>query len=339
MSSVLPHVVLVQPDAGGRISGGYLYNARMAAHGAWELLDVAAHDLAAALDRVDPVDHAVVLADSIWLTEETVAPFLRLRGRGVRVGAMMHSFPSMIAMAESGRGVRNEPTAFELQALAELGTVVVPGPHYADMLAGRDLRIVVASPGIDDAWRAAPRARAGACRLVSVGAVTPRKGFLDVAGVLAQRSRRDDVQWTVIGSLDVDPAYAQAVRERTAALGNVVLAGQQPPEQTRALVQGADVLVMPSYDENHPLVLLEAMAASVPAVAYAAGAAAHMLDHGRTGLVGPIGDKQALAAHLDRLIGDAAERQRMAQACWDRQRELPSWPAAAQRTRELLAST
>jgi glycosyltransferase involved in cell wall biosynthesis len=76
----------------------------------------------------------------------------------------------------------------------------------------------------------------------------------------------------------------------------------------------------------------------VPSVAYAAGAAAHMLDHGRAGLVGPIGDRNALAAHLERLIGDEAERYRMAQACWDRQRELPSWPETARRTRELLAS-
>lgn len=328
-------VLLVQPDAGGRISGGYLYNARMAEGGAWELCDVTAAGLARALERVA---REVVLADSIWLTEDTLAPFVRLRERGVRTGVMLHSFPSMIATAESGQGVRAEPTAFELEALAALGAVVVPGRHYADMLAGRGLRVIVAPPGIDDAWRAPPRPRQGPCALVSVGAVTPRKGFLDVAEALAARPRRDDVRWTVIGSLDVDPVYAGAVAERARALGNVVLCGQQPPAETRRAVQRSDVLVMPSYDENHPLVLLEAMAASVPAVAYAAGAAAHMLDHGRAGLVGAIGDTGALAAHLERLIGDEAERYRMAEACWERQRALPGWPEAARRARAELAS-
>ncbi|WP_428267411.1 glycosyltransferase family 4 protein [Haliangium sp.] len=332
----MTRVLLVQPDAGGRISGGYLYNRQMAEHGAWELLDVAPDDLAA---RLDGVDHEVVLADSIWLREPTAAPFLALARRGTRVGVMMHSFPSMIATAESGAGVRAEPTAFELTTLEALGTVVVPGRHYADMLAGRAVRVLTASPGIDDAWRAPPRRRTGTrCELVSVGAVTPRKGFMDVVEVLARRPRHDDYRWTIVGSLDVDSDYARAVNEQAHALGSVVLAGQRPPAVTRALVHGADVLVMPSYDENQPLVLLEAIAASVPSVAYAAGAAVHMLDHGRAGLVGPIGDKDALAAHLERLIGDEAERYRMAQTCWEMQQTLPSWATAAQQARALLAS-
>jgi len=319
-------VVLVQPDAGGRISGGYLYNARMAAHGAWDLLDVQIESLAA---RLDQVGHDLVLADSIWLTEEHIAPFLRLAARGTSVGVMLHSFPSMIAAAESGRGVRSDPTAFELEALEQLGIAVVPGRHYADMLAARAVEVLVFPPGIDDEWRAAPRRRGDRCALVSVGAVTPRKGFLDVIQVLEERSRRDDYQWTVVGSLAIDVEYARAVRERAQPLGTVILAGQRSPSETRTIVQQADVLVMSSYDENQPLVLLEAMAASVPSVAYAAGAAAHILADGETGWVSPIGDRNGLGARLERLIADEAERYRMAQSCWKLQRSIPSWAAAA----------
>jgi glycosyltransferase involved in cell wall biosynthesis len=325
--------VLVQPDSGGRVSGGYLYNGKMAEHGAWDLLNLPAGDLAG---RLDHGQHGLVLADSLWLTEQGIKPFSRLRARGVAVGVVLHSFPSMIAAAESGLGVRGEPTPFEFEVLEQFGNVIAPGRHYADLLAGR-ADVHVLEPGIDDEWRTPPRRRGERCALVSVGAVTQRKGFLDVVQVLEERSRRDDYQWTVVGSLDVDVEYARKVRERAERLGTVVFAGQRSPDETRAIVQRADILVMPSYDENQPLVLLEAMAASVPSVAYAAGAAARMLGDGKAGFVGPVGDRKKLALHLERLMGHEAERHRMAKHCWKRQEKIPSWVTAAQHAKDVLS--
>lgn len=93
---------------------------------------------------------------------------------------------------------------------------------------------------------------------------------------------------------------------------------------------------MPSYGENQPLVLLEALAASVPAVAYAAGATRHMLQHDVEGLIAPVGDRAALEAHLGRLLADEATRFSMATRCWQRQRSLSSWSAAARAASALL---
>ena len=357
----MSEVLLVQPDAGGRVSGGYLYNARMAAHGAWRLLDVTADalpDALAALAALSPEERpAVVLADSIWLTESALPPFLALRKSGIATGVMMHSFPSMIAAAEEGGEVRREPTGFEYEAVEMLGTMVVPGRHYAEMMAGRVVRVIEAPPGIDERWRMAPRARQGECRLVSVGAVTPRKGFLDLADILLARLTElptgrmpaptdsqtdascDLVSWTIVGSLDVDPVYTARVRNRVDAINRlanheaVIFAGQCTPAETCAHVQQADILVMPSYDENQPLVLLEAIAASVPSVAYAAGAAERMLGYGKAGLVSPIGDREQLSANLNLLIDLEPKRFAMSEACWQMQESLPTWQESAAATR------
>jgi glycosyltransferase involved in cell wall biosynthesis len=329
----MPRVVLVQPDPGGAISGGYLYNSQMAAHGAWTLCQANAEQLGAVLAAIEG---DLVLADSLWLAESTFEPFLEL-ARRLRVGVLMHSFPSMIAAAERRLPVAREPARFEIRALEQVGLVVVPGPHYAALLRNADVDVRIAEPGIADAWRTSPRRRGTRCSLVSVGAVTARKGFLDVLAALEGRSARGDWQWTAVGSLTADAAYAREVRERAAALEGVTLAGQLAPDLVRAVVRGADVLVMPSYDENQPLVLLEAMAASVPAVAYDAGAAARMVRHGVEGLLSPVGDRRRLAEHLARVIDDEAERYRMALACWERQKELPSWEIAAARARAALA--
>jgi glycosyltransferase involved in cell wall biosynthesis len=328
--------VLVQPPSGGRLSGGFLYNARMAEHEAWEILDLPAHALAELPQRLG--EKRLILMDSIWLASPTVEVFLELRARGWDVGVMLHSFPSMIAAAENQRPLVRAPLASEIAALERFGLVLVPGPHYAELLTGCSARLLDIEPGIDDAWRAEPRPRTGLCRLVSVGTVTARKGFLDLADVLRARQAQgaEDFAWTVVGSLDADLDYSRSLVERTRPLAHITLAGQQSPARTQRIVCNSDVLVMPSYDENQPLVLVEAMAASVPAVAYAAGAAHRMLEHGKEGLIAPIGDKDTLAALLGSLIEDEPRRHSMACACWDRQRSIPSWSDAAARARSEL---
>jgi glycosyltransferase involved in cell wall biosynthesis len=339
---VSPAAFLIQPDAGGRISGGYLYNSRMAAGGAWRLLNANTDTdrttalLAHAIEAVP--NQALLLVDSIWLTEPTLGPFLDRRRAGGRVGLILHSLPSMITAAESGAALVTEPTAWEVSAIEQLDLVVTPGDHYAKMLAGRAVKGLIAPPGVDDAWRCPPRPRRGRCSLVSVGAVTPRKGFLDVVRVLANRGT-DDFEWTILGSLTVDSDYAERVQDAAQHLDGIRFLGQQPPEVTRQKVLDADVLVMPSYDENHPLVLLEALAASVPTVAYAAGATRRMIDHGTEGLVGEIGDTRQLGEHLSLLIDDEPKRQRMAAACWRKQPQLPSWAEAARFARQALETT
>jgi glycosyltransferase involved in cell wall biosynthesis len=328
----MSRILLVQPDAGGAISGGFLYNSEMAAHGAWQLCQARADRLDAALASAEA---DLVIADSLWLTERTFEPFLRA-GRRRRVAVLMHSFPSMIAAAERRLPVTREPTTFEIEALQAVALAIVPGPHYADRLRAADVDVQTAEPGVADAWRTPPRRRAGRCSLVSVGAVTARKGFLDVLSALKERAGRGDWRWTAVGSLTADPAYARELAGMAARFDGVTLAGQRPPDEARALVSSADLLVMPSYDENQPLVLLEAMAASVPIVGYDVGAAARMLSHGKEGLLGRVGDTSELASHLERLIDDESARYRMAEACWERQKALPSWPTAAARAHKML---
>jgi glycosyltransferase involved in cell wall biosynthesis len=320
--------LLVEPASGGRISGGFLYNTRMAEHGLWELADASRQELDALLGAVPR--ERVVLMDSIWLTADGIRPFLEHHAAGGRVGVMLHSFPSLIDATEKGLPPLARPSRFEVEALGTLDVVVVPGRHYRDLLGDCNARIVIAEPGIDDAWRTAPRRRCGPCRLISVGAVTPRKGFLDVLEVLEEREDAE-LTWAGVGSLDVDRQYASRVLQRARQRTSATLTGQLAPDATRRLVQQSDLLLMPSYDENQPLVLLEAMAASVPAIAYAAGATAHMLEHGREGLIAPVGDRRTFAAHLYRLLDDEDLRHEMATRCWQRQHSLPSWRDAAVR--------
>lgn len=69
-------------------------------------------------------------------------------------------------------------------------------------------------------------------------------------------------------------------------------------------LQAMDVFALTSRSEGMPLGILEAWAAGRPVVASAVGGVPALVEHGRTGLLFPPGDVDALAAALCRLLGD-----------------------------------
>ncbi len=335
MSSVRAQSVLLQPAASGRLSGGYQYNRRMAAAGAWDLVEVTGADLRGALDSTSPT--SLVLADSLWLSPTHGPDLLNAKHQGRRLGMVLHAFPSVIAHTDAGRAGTAEPTAFELATLAALDVVVLVGDHYRITLTQAGVRVVTCPPGVDEAFRAPPRTRGERCRFLSVSAVSPLKGLVDAAKVFTAWPQEPAFEWTVIGSMAVDLAYARELQACTRDKAHLRLLGQQSPDFVAAELKRADVLVLPSLSENNPLVVLEAMSASVPIVAYAVGAVPRLLEPPARGLTARVGDIGHLNRHLDSLLRDEAMRLRMAHACHAYASDIPTWQCAAQAARAALA--
>ncbi len=74
----------------------------------------------------------------------------------------------------------------------------------------------------------------------------------------------------------------------------------------------ADLVVLPSRNENHPLVLLEAAVAGLPVVATEVGAVPDIMEHA-IGLTCAPADPVALSAAIRRVLGDLDEYRRKAQ--------------------------
>ena len=77
------------------------------------------------------------------------------------------------------------------------------------------------------------------------------------------------------------------------------------------LLPAADLSLLSSVSEGIPLALIEAMGASLPVAATGVGGVGEVVVEGRTGLLAPSGDDEALAAAVLRLAGDAELRRRM----------------------------
>jgi glycosyltransferase involved in cell wall biosynthesis len=194
----------------------------------------------------------------------------------------------------------------------------VPGP-----------RITVAPPGTD---RAAPAAGSsdGTVRLVSVGAIVPRKGF-DV--LVAALGTLGDLPWTlaIAGDRGRDPTAAARLDADIARFdlaSRVTLLGALSPEEIAALYDGADLFVLASRFEGFGMAYAEALAHGLPVIGTTAGAIPDTVPPG-AGLLVPPDDVAALAAALRHLIGSQDERRSLAAAARKAAEGLPTWQASA----------
>jgi alpha-maltose-1-phosphate synthase len=101
--------------------------------------------------------------------------------------------------------------------------------------------------------------------------------------------------------------------------------------EQRALYHIAHVFVFPSISETLPLVVLEAMAAGLPTVAFDTGGIAFELAEG-AGIAVPLRDYQAFKAAVDQLLTGADLHKRTSAAAQLRQRESFSWGPLADKT-------
>lgn len=147
--------------------------------------------------------------------------------------------------------------------------------------------------------------------LLMLGELGARKGTPELIAALASPELRHR-QWTATlagnGPLD---HFREAIA--TVGLsGRIKLPGWQSADEVRALLQRADILVLPSHDEGLPMSILEAMAAGVAVIATPVGAISDAVIDGETGLLVPPGDVIALAGAVLRLLDNASMRQSLA---------------------------
>ncbi|WP_291381921.1 glycosyltransferase [Demequina sp.] len=158
----------------------------------------------------------------------------------------------------------------------------------------------------DAAVGRAARDTDGPVRLLAVGRLVEKKGFLPLITSLAAIGG-DRWHLTIVGD-----GPERAALERAAAGLPVSFVGQLTREQLVRVDAEADVAVFPSVraasgdQDGLPVALLEAMASGCAVVVSDLPGLAEAVEPEVSGIVVPTGDVAALTAALDRLIGDRA---------------------------------
>jgi glycosyltransferase involved in cell wall biosynthesis len=109
-------------------------------------------------------------------------------------------------------------------------------------------------------------------------------------------------------------------------------------DDVRRLMGQMDLLVLPSYEEGFPIVLLEAMSLGVPVVATRVAGVPEMIRNEETGILIPPGNLHEMAENMKRLLSDPLLRKMLGEK--GRQEVLKKFGKAAmlEEVRKIYAS-
>lgn len=166
-------------------------------------------------------------------------------------------------------------------------------------------RVEIVINGVPAPGEARPARASGAPRRVLfVGNLSERKGVSDLLAALARPG------FDAVGPLEVvlagggDIAAYRAKARELGVRDIVRFAGWCDQEHVADLMAKADVLVLPSYDEGLPLVILEALAHGVAVVCTAVGEIPAVLTDGVDACFVQPGDVEGIATGLQKVLGD-----------------------------------
>jgi len=187
-----------------------------------------------------------------------------------------------------------------------------------------------------------PRPRTGRVHLLFVGRLAPYKGADMVLDALAglPPQLRSAARLTLVGDGPERPALEAQARERGIA-DQTHFAGWVHNREVAGFLADADVFCFPSVREFGGAVVLEAMAAGLPAIVADYGGIAEYMDAASGFKIAPVSRETVVAGvgdALARLVADEALRERMGQAARERARGY-AWEAKAARLLALYQQT
>jgi glycosyltransferase involved in cell wall biosynthesis len=262
----------------------------------------------------------------------------RIAARAARVPVVVNTVHGLYAQADDPLPRRLAVYALERLAATCSQAELVQNPEDVETLARLGVpraRLHQLGNGIDldrfDPHRLAPK-RCAALRAEmgagpgdvvcgAVGRLVWEKGYRELFEAAARlRRTRPDLRIVVVGERDAEKqdALSQAEISRAEQEGGVCFLGHR--DDVDELYGAFDMYVLASHREGFPRSAMEAAAMGLPVVATNIRGCRQVVDPGRTGVLVPSHDVDALTAAIDELAGDPQHR--AALACAARARAL-----------------
>lgn len=148
--------------------------------------------------------------------------------------------------------------------------------------------------------------------IIAIGRLSLEKGQIDLIRAFAKLRERQAKLQTKLVIVGEGPERERLEQEINLLniREQVVFAGQV--SDVKPFYAIADVMVLPSHSEGSPNVLLEAMAANVPAVATAVGGVPEIATHEENALLVEARNSEALAQAISQLLNDKEFAQKLA---------------------------
>ena len=246
-----------------------------------------------------------------------------------------------IAGAGALGGARRRAAEFALRTgggVAVLACTPHVGRQFAELAAAPE-RVVVYYP---DYRRYAGRlpvaglARAGRLDAVFVGRLSQVKGVSALPSLAKALSAVDGARLVVVGDGPMRPWLVRELR-RLGLEGVADLRGTLAHAEVVSLMSDSGAVVVPSESEGVAKVALEATLAGTPVAAFSVGGIPDTVVDGRTGVLAPAGDVEALGRALVGVLSDDEQWRRLAMgAAAERERLVGRAPTFGEALRGVL---
>ena len=150
-----------------------------------------------------------------------------------------------------------------------------------------------------------------AMNILCVGAITLRKNQNEFIRALDPLAAQRSFRVTFLGGVSASDPYTQEFLQLIQTRPWCQHAGFADRARLKEHLQRASLLVLPSLEDNCPMVVLEAMAASVPVVAAKVGGVPDLIEEGITGWFCDPLDRDSMRAAVEQVLVDADGRIRI----------------------------
>lgn len=194
-------------------------------------------------------------------------------------------------------------------------------------------KVKVVRCGVDDTFLSGRVAEVAASRmLVCVGRLCEQKGqLLLLSAAREMMARGFEFELVLAGDGAMRPELERLI-DAYGLSGRVRITGWVSGEQVRALLLAARALVLPSFAEGLPVVLMEAMALQRPVITTRIAGIPELVRDGEDGWLVPAGDCQALVRAWAQLLQTEPDRLRaMGRQARERVERMHSTAEAARR--------
>ncbi|ASC72842.1 Glycosyltransferase Type 1 [Halomicronema hongdechloris C2206] len=175
-------------------------------------------------------------------------------------------------------------------------------------------------------------------RLLYMSRLDPKKGLDLLLPALEQLLRHSiPFHFILCGANPQDPGYEHSIRQwiqHSPLAQRTTITGFVSGDEKAALLQAADVFVLPSYYENFGIAVAEAMMAGNPVVITRGVYIWPDIQQAEAGWLCD-GTAESLAQVLTQALGDPLERQRRGQQAQTLANQRYSWDAIAQQTLQI----
>ena len=223
------------------------------------------------------------------------------------IGGVLPNYPNSLEVAAVGRR-----KSFNLARLNALHGIVSPTRLMTEKLVanGIDSRLISQSGyGIDLAGyrnRIRKIGESDAITFGFIGTLMPHKGCHVLVDAFTQLGS-GRAKLRIYGNIKDAPDYIDSLQRMAACVNSIEFCGTFPNGQIAEVLDGLDVLVVPSiWFENSPLVIYSALAAKCPVIASDFPGMSEVVRDGWNGLTFRPGDVQSLHAQLIRVVNDPA---------------------------------